>query len=95
MQTFQQYLEQVCFEANPAVLDDDMADFFDNWLGSQNGEDYIRLANAYAKKVREDYEAELLVRLEAERTKSSFDDFTLWSEGHNQALDKAISIIKS
>jgi len=52
--TFEKYLEQVCFEANPQVLDDDMPDFFDDWLGSQDGEDYIRLADEYANKVREE-----------------------------------------
>lgn len=47
-ESFEKYLEHVCFEANPTVLDDDMPDFFDGWLGLQNGEDYIRLADEYA-----------------------------------------------
>ena len=52
--TFEKYLEQVCFEANPEVLDDDMPDFFDNWLGGLDGEDYIRLADEYAEVVSGD-----------------------------------------
>jgi len=36
---FEDYLETICFEANPSVLDDDMPDFFDSWLGSQDVED--------------------------------------------------------
>lgn len=49
IQTFEKYLEGVCFEANPRVLDDDIPDFFDDWLGSQDGEDYIRLGDEYGK----------------------------------------------
>ena len=45
--TFEDYLETVCFEANPSVLDDDMPDFFDNWLGSQDVEDMIRHCNNF------------------------------------------------
>jgi hypothetical protein len=26
------YLEEQCFKENPAVLDDDMPDFFENWI---------------------------------------------------------------
>jgi len=58
--TFEKYLEQVCFEANPAILDDDMPDFFDDWLGSQDGEDYIRLADEYAKSLLTTHTIKLL-----------------------------------
>lgn len=34
-----------------AVLDDDMPDAFDNWLGSLDGEEYIEYANEYGKYV--------------------------------------------
>ena len=44
---FEEYLETVCFEANPSVLDDDMPDFFDNWLGNQDVEDMIRHCNNF------------------------------------------------
>lgn len=46
---FEKYLEKVCFEANPTILDDDMPDFFDDWLGSQNADDFIRLGNAFCE----------------------------------------------
>ena len=32
------------------LLDDDMPDHFDNWLGQLDGEDYIRWANLFAKE---------------------------------------------
>jgi len=44
---FEDYLETVCVEANPSVLDDDMPDFFDAWLGNQDVEDMIRHCNNF------------------------------------------------
>lgn len=49
---FEDYLKDVCFEANPTVLDDDMPDFFDDWIESQEAEDFIRLADQYASRTR-------------------------------------------
>ena len=46
-QKIEDYLETVCFEANPSVLDDDMPDFFDTWLGNQDVEDMIRHCNNF------------------------------------------------
>ena len=48
--TFEKYLEEICFKINPAVLDDDMSDFFDNWLGKLDGEDYIRYAELFGQE---------------------------------------------
>jgi len=58
---FEDYLETVCVEANPSVLDDDMPDFFDAWLGNQDVEDMIRhcnnfLATAIHQAIAEDRE---------------------------------------
>ena len=36
MKSFEEYLEDVCFELYPEILDDDMPDFFDNWLVEQS-----------------------------------------------------------
>jgi len=65
---FEDYLETVCSEANPSVLDDDMPDFFDAWLGNQDVEDMIRhcnnfLATSITQAIAEDRER---VRLEIE-----------------------------
>lgn len=49
-QTFEDFLEEICFELNPMVLDDDMPDFFDNWIGELEGEDYIKWGELYGKK---------------------------------------------
>jgi len=46
-QKIEDYLETVCFEANPSVLDDDMPDFFNTWLGNQDVEDMIRHCNNF------------------------------------------------
>ena len=50
-QKIEDYLETVCFEANPSVLDDDMPDFFNTWLGNQDVEDMIRHCNNFLRKV--------------------------------------------
>ncbi len=51
MKTFEEYLEEICFQINPTVLDDNMSDFFDNWLGELDGEDYIKWGELYGKEM--------------------------------------------
>lgn len=48
-QTFEQFLEKLCFDINPTVLDDDMPDFFDNWLSEVNVDDIIRWGDLYGQ----------------------------------------------
>ena len=48
--TFENYLEEFCFKINPSVLDDDMPDFFDNWLGELEGEDYCKYAELFGQE---------------------------------------------
>jgi len=50
MRTFEKFLEEVCFNVNPSVLDDDMPDFFNNWLGNLDGEDYIKWGDLYGQE---------------------------------------------
>jgi len=45
---FEEYLKEVCFRENPTMLDDDMPDFFDNWLTNLEGEDLIGYGNQMA-----------------------------------------------
>jgi hypothetical protein len=45
--TFEEYLERRCFEENPTVLDDDMPDFFDSWLGDQDIDAIIIYADSW------------------------------------------------
>lgn len=49
--TFEDYLKEVCFKINPSVLDDDMPDFFDNWLSDLEGEDYTRYAELFGQEM--------------------------------------------
>ena len=46
---FEKFLEQICFIENPMILDDDMPDFFDNWLSELDGEDYLKHGNALVR----------------------------------------------
>ncbi len=55
MKTFEGYLETICFEENPQVLDDDMSDFFNNWLGQLDGEDYIEYGDRYGKAIIKEF----------------------------------------
>ena len=98
--SFEKYLEQVCFEANPMVLDDDMPDFFDDWLGSQNGEDYIRLADEYAQTlITQTVHATALAvtaRIWDEFVKiAEPDECQFWHGDVNTNLDKVHDIIQS
>ncbi len=51
MKTFENYLEEICFKVNPTIFDDDMPDFFDNWLGELEGEDYMKWAELFGKEM--------------------------------------------
>jgi hypothetical protein len=51
MKTFENYLEEICFKINPAILDDDMSDFFDNWLGELEGEDYMKYGELFGQEM--------------------------------------------
>ena len=51
MKTFNEYLEKICFEENPTVLDDDMPDFFDNWVSELDGEQLIELAQKWGDEI--------------------------------------------
>ena len=48
---FEQYLQAEFFKLNPQVLDDEMGDKFDEWLGDENVDDIILFAQDYAEKV--------------------------------------------
>ncbi len=48
---FEEYLEEVCFEENPLVLDDNRPDFFDNWIGGLFTDDLIRYGNEFGVMV--------------------------------------------
>ncbi len=52
-QTYTEYLEDICFEENPQVLDDDMPDFFDNWLAEQDVAQYIEWGDKYGEQFKE------------------------------------------
>jgi len=49
---FEEYLEDACFSENPTVLDDDMPEFFDNWLAQLEGEDLIAYGNQMANAMQ-------------------------------------------
>ena len=49
--SFEEFLKDQHMELFPALLDDDIPDHFDNWLGSLNSDDFIGYADAFAIKI--------------------------------------------
>ena len=45
MNLFENYLRKIHMEENPELLDDDLPDAFDSWLGELDGNDVIEYAN--------------------------------------------------
>ena len=52
MKSFEQYLEERCFEENPTILDDGMPDFFDNWLGDQDIESLLIYSEGWGRHIK-------------------------------------------
>lgn len=48
---FEKFLEMKCFKENPQVLDDDMPDFFNNWLAGLDAEQLIEYGNEAMSKL--------------------------------------------
>lgn len=44
---FENFLKGICFSENPEVLDDDMSDFFDNWMSNLEVEDILGYGNQF------------------------------------------------
>ncbi len=49
-QTFENYLKEYFTELNPQVLDDDLPDAFDNWLGGRDVDDIIKYGELYGRE---------------------------------------------
>ena len=52
MKTFEQYLEDRCFELHPEILDDDMPDFFDIWLEKQDVESLLVYSEGWGRHIK-------------------------------------------
>ena len=58
--SFEDYLEFCCFKENPMILDDNMPDFFDNWIANLDVSEVIIYADEYANKIKSDIRIEVL-----------------------------------
>ena len=57
MQNFENYLKDIHFAENPELLDDDIADDFDDWIGERDVDTLMLYADDYAKDcIRLDHE---------------------------------------
>ena len=52
MKSFEKYLEDQCFEENPTILDDDMPDFFEDWLGKQDVESLLIYSEGWGRHIK-------------------------------------------
>ena len=52
MKSFEQYLEDQCFELHPEILDDDMPDFFGNWLVDQDIESLLIYSEGWGRHIK-------------------------------------------
>ena len=52
MKSFAQYLEDRCFELHPELLDDDMPDFFEDWLEKQDVESLLVYSEGWARHIK-------------------------------------------
>lgn len=50
--TFEDYMGDIHMELFPSLLDDDISDHFDNWLGELDGEDYMRFGEIVVLRER-------------------------------------------
>lgn len=53
MKTFEEYLKDVCFEENPTILDDDMPDFFNIWLGEQDVDSLLMYSEGWGRHIKQ------------------------------------------
>jgi len=54
-QTFEDYLREVHCRENSRILDDDLPDHFDNWIGELGKEDLIKYADEYATRTKKEF----------------------------------------
>lgn len=60
MKTFEDFLQEQHSELYPTLLDDDVPDHFDDWLGTLDGEDYIQFADEFAAEIRQGKDTSLI-----------------------------------
>lgn len=48
---FESYLQEICFKENPQVLDDDMPEFFDQWLAGLDVDELIKYGDEHGKQM--------------------------------------------
>ena len=49
--TFEEYLQDQFSDTSPEVLDDDMPDAFDAWLGDMDVNEVMKYAEAFGRKI--------------------------------------------
>ena len=73
MQTFEQYLQDIHMSENPELLDDDLPDDFDNWLGTLEQDIMIQYADDYAKECVREYAMKLHIQNEKNKQNTQID----------------------
>lgn len=79
-QPFEDFLKDKHFEINPQLLDDDLPDAFDNWLGMLDGEDYIKYGNEALSETQRKSVYKELIRTKIGRVCEWVNDFKMPEE---------------
>lgn len=48
--TFEDFLQEIFMRDNPMILDDNLPDAFDDWMGNLEVDECLRLAELYGKE---------------------------------------------
>jgi len=82
MKIFEKHLEEICFEKNPTILDDDMPDFFENWLCELDNEQLIELAQKWGdERIKKECDEMIEDRIYAEKAERDQRDLFESSRG--------------
>jgi hypothetical protein len=82
MESFEDFLKEVHAEVFPQLLDDDLSDHFDDWLGSLDGEEYIRWGDLYGQKMHLAGSQETIAELD-----QTVDEITLPEDNFDKEKD--------
>ena len=73
MQNFENYLRDIHMSEKPELLDDDLPDDFDNWMGTLEQDIMIQYTDDYAKECVREYAMKLHIQNEKNKQNTQTD----------------------
>lgn len=92
MQNFENYLRDIHMSENPELLDDDLPDDFNNWLGTLEQDTMMDYANDYAKDcMRVAWE-----KIQANTNKKMLENYRdLGTNKHDWCYEECLEIVNN